>query len=71
NDKYNGKALRCAELLVHKQIPVSAIVSAEVANFNLMTELEANFGLFTTHNPEAFFALAYPQEISYADICFR
>ncbi|WP_052750318.1 DUF4433 domain-containing protein [Arsukibacterium sp. MJ3] len=70
-DKPDGKALRCAELLVRERIPLSAIVSAEVANIHLLNTLEAEFSLFASYNPKAFFAVtSYPQEICYADIRF-
>lgn len=71
HDKPDGKAYRCAEILVHNRIPVSAIVAAEVSSFSLMRKLENEYGLLTHFNPDSFFAATSYQDFTDADICFK
>ena len=58
-DFQNGSAARGAEVLVHHRIPLKAIVAAEVANPNLLAQLETHYGLAAHMNPAAFFYQTY------------
>ncbi|MEE2003036.1 DUF4433 domain-containing protein [Alkalimonas sp. MEB108] len=58
-DFQNGSVARGAEVLVHNRIPLKAIVAAEVANPNLLAQLETDYGLATHMNPDAFFYQTY------------